>query len=374
MHTSTEKRYFTNIRSLFPGDIGLFIGLSILMAFGLLVLYSASCGVDSKLIRQSIHVAIACITLLGLTHISPEWYRFATPWLFAFSIILLAIVLISGTTHNGAQRWLHLGFLQFQPAELPRLVLPMMLAWHLEDRELPPTFSECLALLILTSIPTLLIFKQPDLGTAVLTVMSGMTIFLLTGIRAKIIIASLSLGLCLMPLVWTHLHTYQKQRILTFIHPEKDPLGKGYHTIQSKIAIGSGGLLGQGWLKGTQSQLKFLPEGTTDFIFAVCCEEFGLAGASGLIGLYLWISLRSLNISLRAESTFARLLAGSLSVNFLLTAFINIGMVIGILPIVGIPLPMVSYGGTSLIIWAASFGMIMSVHNQNQELHLKNLY
>lgn len=362
--TTTSKPFA--LHNWFALDSSLLLGLTLLSSIGLSILYSASYDNTAKVMRQIIHFSIACSFLFGLARISPEWYRFATPWLFVGSLFLLSVVLIGGITGKGAQRWLNLGILRFQPSELIRVSVPMMLSWYLHERTLPPTFLECLGLLTLIVIPALLTAKQPDLGTALLIMISGCTVLVLSGIRFRSIMITLILSLCFMPFAWTQLYPYQQQRILTFIHPEKDPLDTGYHIIQSKTAIGSGGISGKGWLRGTQSHLKFLPEESTDFIFSVYSEEFGFLGATLLISLYLWITLRGLSISVQAQDTYSRLLAGALSLNFFASAFINIGMVNGILPIVGVPLPLVSYGGTSIISWAASFGIIMAIHNRTQ--------
>jgi rod shape determining protein RodA len=362
--TASNRSFYSYKWFFFDGP--LLVGLLFLITLGLFILYSATYDNTAKMTRQLIHFGLALSSLFLLARISPEWYRFATPWLFIGSLVLLSIVLIGGITGKGAQRWLNLGLLRFQPSELIRLSVPMMLAWYLHERTLPPRFLECMGLLILILIPALLTAKQPDLGTAILIMISGSTVLVLSGIRFRVIVIALMIVACLMPLAWKQLYPYQQQRILTFINPEKDPLDAGYHIIQSKTAIGSGGVSGKGWLRGTQSHLKFLPEESTDFIFAVCSEEFGLLGATTLIGLYLWITLRGLMISVRAQDTYGRLLAGALSLNFFASAFINIGMVNGILPIVGVPLPLISYGGTSVISWAASFGIIMAIHNRSQ--------
>lgn len=357
--------------SIFPRkyiDWPLLTSLMILSALGLLMLYSASHGNYSRVIRQIIHLAISFFGLLSLAYIKPDSYRFWTPWFFVFSLLLLSSVLLKGEMGKGAQRWLHLGIFQFQPSELMKLLVPMILAWYLHDRLLPPTLLESVVLVSLTLLPVFWVAKQPDLGTALLIAASGGSVLLLAGIRKRIIISTLLLLFIFIPIIWYNLHDYQRYRVITFIHPERDPLGLGYHIIQSKIAIGSGGLLGKGWLQGTQSHLQFLPEDATDFIFAVFCEEWGLIGAATLVSLYLWIALRGLGIGLQAQDTFSRLLAGTFSLNFFLAVFVNIGMVSGILPVVGIPLPFVSYGGTSLVTWAASFGMLMSIKHHRKLL------
>lgn len=371
MHQSSRSTtLFSNIQKTLGLDLILLTELIILSLFGLLVLYSATSQNSDKVSRQVIHFALAFFTLFIFSRISPELYRLCTPWMFLLSLVLITLVLFHGITIKGAQRWLKIGFLQFQPSELFRLLVPMSLAWHLHSRLLPPTFFESLAVIGLTLIPSVLIARQPDLGTALLTLSSGGIVMLLSGIRPRNITMSILLFALLLPLGWTHLHTYQKNRIITFFNPERDPLNLGYHIIQSKTAIGSGGLFGKGWLKGTQSQLRFLPETDTDFIFAVCCEELGFLGAIALLGLYLGITFRGLVISMNAQDTFSRLLAGTLSLNFFITAFVNMGMVMGILPVVGIPLPFVSYGGTALILWGASFGIVMAIQNHTDTLHL----
>lgn len=349
-------------------DVPLVIGLMILSISGLIILYSAGHANPMKVMRQGIHLLIGCIALFLLARVPPDRYRFWSPWLFGSGVLLLSAVLMSGIIGKGAQRWLYLGLFQFQPSELMKLLVPMILAWYLHNRSLPPTPSECFLLLGLILLPAWLVAKQPDLGTALLIIASGTSVLLLAGIRARIMIGSFLLVIGSIPVVWHHLHAYQQQRVLTFIHPEQDPLGKGYHIIQSKIAIGSGGMLGKGWLQGSQSHLQFLPEESTDFIFAVFSEEFGLVGALGLISLYLWIAIRGLSTSLQGQDTFSRLFAGALSLNFFMAVFVNIAMVSSILPVVGVPLPFISYGGTSLITWAAGFGMIISIRNHRRLL------
>ncbi len=346
-------------------DISLLLGLTLLTVFGLFVLFSADYKSFFRLKKQILHLIIAIIVFYCCARTPLEWYRFITPWLFSISLILLTIVLTSGITGKGAQRWLSVWIFRFQPSEIFKLVVPMMLAWYLHEKELPPKPIELMTLILLTLFPAFLIAKQPDLGTAILTVNSGITVLVLSGLRKKFVLIMMILIVCLAPFGWQQLYPYQKNRILTFLHPEKDALGAGYHIIQSKTAIGSGGILGKGWLHGTQSQTKFLPEQTTDFIFSVCSEEFGLLGSGFLILLYSFVTLRCLSISISSQHTFDRLLGGTLSFNFFTNAFINIGMVTGLLPVVGIPLPLVSYGGTALICWFASFGVISSIYNHS---------
>jgi len=281
--------------------------------------------------------------------------------------VLLGLVLIMGEVGKGAQRWLDIGVLRFQPSELMKLAAPMAAAWYLHERPLPPKFSETLIVAALAvALPAALIARQPDLGTALLIAASGLIVILLAGLSWRLIIMSAVLALAAAPLLWFNMHEYQRQRVLTFLNPESDPLGSGYHIIQSKIAIGSGGVFGKGWLNGTQAQLEFLPERATDFIFAVLGEEFGLLGLCSLLLVYIFIVLRGLYIATQAQDTFGRLLAGSISLTFFVYVLVNTGMVTGLLPVVGVPLPMVSYGGTSMVTLMAGFGILMSVHSHRK--------
>ena len=257
---------------------------------------------------------------------------------------------------------------RFQPSEMMKLAVPMMAAWYLHDRPLPPRFLELCVLLLMVVVPALLIARQPDLGTALLVASSGILVVLLGGLRVRMIVLLGALGAALAPVLWYFMHDYQRRRVLTFLQPESDPLGAGYHIIQSKIAIGSGGLFGKGWGNGSQAQLEFLPERSTDFIFAVLGEEFGLIGLALLIAGYLFIIGRGLYIALQAQDTFGRLLAGSISLTFFVYVFVNTGMVTGLLPVVGVPLPLVSYGGTSMVTLMAGFGMLMSIQGHRNLL------
>jgi rod shape determining protein RodA len=271
-----------------------------------------------------------------------------------------------GEEGKGAQRWLNLGVVRFQPSELMKIAVPLLVAAYIAERPLPPTFSRLTVCFLMVVIPALLIAKQPDLGTALLIASSGLIVIFLSGISWKLIISFLLAAASALPVLWYTMHDYQRQRVLTFLNPESDPLGSGYHIIQSKIAIGSGGLSGRGWLEGTQSQLAFLPERSTDFIFSVIAEEFGLVGVGLLLLLYLAIAGRGLYIASQAQSSFARLLAGSISLTFLVYVFVNVGMVTGLLPVVGVPLPLVSYGGTSMVTLLAGFGILMSIHTHRR--------
>lgn len=281
---------------------------------------------------------------------------------------LLVAVLAVGDISMGAQRWLDLGVVRFQPSEIMKLAVPMMVAWYLADHHLPPDGLRLIVTALIVVIPTLLIAKQPDLGTALLVASAGTFVVFLSGIRWRYILLLAVLAAAAAPALWYLLHDYQRQRVLTFLDPENDPLGAGYHIIQSKIAIGSGGIYGKGWMNGTQSHLDFLPERTTDFIFAVFGEEFGMIGILLLLLLYLIIVLRCLYIATQAQETFTRLLAGSLGLTFFVYMFVNMGMVTGLLPVVGVPLPLISYGGTSLVTLLAAFGILMSIHTHRRLL------
>lgn len=364
-----RRRYFAASGSIGQAlrlDWFLLASLLLLVAVGLVILYSASNQSLAVVSRQGVRIAAAFLIMWLLAQVSPDKYRLWAPWLFAFGMLLLLAVAAMGVIGKGAQRWLNLWLFQFQPSELMKLAIPMMLAWYLHDRHLPPPLSTLLVLMLIILVPALLIAKQPDLGTAVLVSMTGFSVIILAGISGRVLLGLMTLAVAGGPLLWHFMHDYQRQRVLTFLNPERDPLGSGYHIIQSKIAIGSGGLLGKGWLNGTQSHLQFLPEHTTDFIFAVFGEEFGFIGTLVLLALYLVVAGRGLYISVQAQDTFSRLLAGGLSLVFLISALVNIGMVAGILPVVGVPLPLVSYGGTSFITLIASFGILMSIHTHRK--------
>jgi rod shape determining protein RodA len=349
-------------------DLPLLLGLLLITAASLVILYSAG-GQDSELItRQAIRLGIAFFVLFILAQVSPYHIQRWTPWLFAAGLMLLFSVLFFGESGKGAQRWLDLGFFRFQPSELMKLVVPMMVAWYLSEQSLPPRLLRVAYSFLIVFVPVLLIAKQPDLGTSLLVGSAGIFVIFLAGISWRLIIIFSGLVAASAPLLWFTLHEYQKARVLTFINPENDPLGAGYHIIQSKIAIGSGGLYGKGWLNGTQSQLDFLPERSTDFIFAAFAEEFGLIGVILLLAVYFFVVLRGMYISAQAQDTFTRLLGGSITMTFFIYVFVNIGMVTGILPVVGLPLPLVSYGGTSMVTLMASFGMLMSIHTHRKLL------
>ncbi|MDX1902407.1 MAG: rod shape-determining protein RodA [Gammaproteobacteria bacterium] len=349
-------------------DTTLFICIILTSMAGFLILYSASGQDFSVISKQCLHLGAAVLVMLLFAQISPAAYLRFAPWIYFIGLLLLTLVLVVGHRGKGADRWLNLGLLRFQPSELLKLALPMFLAWYYHRIHLPISLRALIISALIILIPTLLTAKQPDLGTAIMEMIAGCSVLLLAGMSSSLIITLLSTALLALPMVWYVMHDYQKQRILTFLNPERDPLGAGYHIIQSKIAIGSGGLFGKGWLNGTQSHLHFLPEHSTDFIFAVCGEEFGLAGSIILICLFMLIVWRGLYIAIHAQDTFSRLLAGSIALTFFVSFFINIGMVIGILPVVGLPLPLISYGGSSLVTLMAGFGILMSIQTHRRLL------
>lgn len=349
-------------------DIPLLIALLLLSLAGLVTLYSAS-GQDMDLMyRQGMRLALAFTIMFVLAQIPPHHIEYWAPWIYGGGLILLLAVLVVGESGKGAQRWLDLGFVSFQPSEMMKIAVPVMVAWYLSERSLPPTTKQLAVAVLIIAIPVLMIVKQPDLGTSLLIAGSGVFVLLLAGMRWRYFFGAILLAAASAPLIWYSMHDYQRTRVLTFLDPERNPLGSGYHIIQSKIAIGSGGLYGKGWLNGTQSQLEFLPERSTDFIFAVFCEEFGLIGTILLLGLYLFIIIRGLYIATQAHDTFTRLLSGSLILTFFVYTFVNIGMVSGLLPVVGQPLPLMSYGGSAMVTVMAGFGIVMSIHTHRKLL------
>jgi len=349
-------------------DAPLLVALIGVSAIGLLVLYSAG-GSDMDLIgRQLLRLCIAFTTMFAVAQVTPRWLQRMTPWVFATGILLLLAVLIKGEISGGAQRWLDLYFVRFQPSEMMKLAVPMMVAWYLADAPLPPNRFQLLASAVLTIVPTLMIIKQPDLGTALLIASAGFFVLFLAGLQWRLMAILGGLAAAAAPLLWHFMHDYQRMRVMTFLNPQNDPLGAGYHTIQAEIAIGSGGLFGKGWLNGTQSQLDFLPERSTDFIFAVLSEEFGFIGITVLFTCYMVIVIRGTLIAVQAQDTFTRLLAGSLAMTFFVYVIVNTGMVTGLLPVVGVPLPMISYGGTSIVTLMAGFGILMSIQTHRKLL------
>ena len=348
-----------------PWLAGLLLAIS---TIGLLVLYSASGQSVDMVVSQAERVLLGFVVMIAAAQVPPEGYRAAAPWLYGIAALLLVAVLVLGDHAKGAQRWLDLKVMRFQPSELMKLAMPIALAAYIHLQRLPPKPMTVLTALALIVVPTGLIAIQPDLGTAVLVMVAGIFALYFGGLSWRWIFAAMAAAAAAAPLLWLKLHDYQRNRILTFLDPERDPLGAGYHITQSKIAIGSGGLFGKGWLMGTQAKLEFLPESHTDFIFAVYSEELGLLGVLLLLVLYSAVVGRGLLIALRGQDTFQRLLAGSLSLTFFIYVFINIGMVIGLLPVVGVPLPLVSYGGTSMVSLLAGFGILMSIHTHRKLL------
>lgn len=348
-------------------DMPLLLGILALMLLGLFVVYSAGGQDQALVIRQAVRLGISLVVMFIVAQITPSLFRkWAVP-LFVIGILLLVSVLLFGHVGKGAQRWLDLGFFRFQPSEVMKLVVPIMIAWFLSRADLPSKTTDIILAFVLVLMPTLLIAKQPDLGTSLLIASSGIFVIFLAGASWRLIGVCTALASAFAPILWLFLmKDYQKQRVLTFLNPEQDPLGTGYHIIQSKIAIGSGGIHGKGWLQGTQSQLEFLPERHTDFIFAVFSEEFGLIGVTLLLLVYLAIVMRGLWIAVNAQTAFNKLLAGSITLTFFVYVFVNIGMVSGLLPVVGVPLPLVSYGGTSMVTLMAGFGMLMGISTRKR--------
>jgi len=343
-------------------DGPLLIALLFLSALGLVVIFSASDQDWEVMMRQAIRLGISLFAMVILAQVSPETLRRLSPHLFLIGLAALLGVLFFGVAAKGAQRWLDLGLVRFQPSELMKLAVPMAVAWLLTRGRLPPGFTMVLAAVMVTLIPAGLVVVQPDLGTAIMLIFSGMIVVFLAGIRWHHIMMLFAVLAALAPFLWSRLDGYQQQRILTLFDPFADPLGSGYQTIQAQIAIGSAGVWGKGWLEGSQSHLEFIPERSTDFIFAVFAEEFGLIGVLMLVILYLFIVARCLVMAYHTRETYSRLLMGALALTFFFYLFVNLGMVSGILPIVGVPLPLVSYGGTSMLTLMAGFGMIMGMH------------
>ena len=333
----------------------------LLITMGLVILYSASNQSLDMVLRQGVRLFLALGVMLAFSFIPPHKYKLWAPWLYATGLLLLLAVVVMGKIGKGAQRWLDLSLFRFQPSEIMKLAVPLMAAWYIDRRPIQRNFKALISVALIIFIPAILIAKQPDLGTAIMVVASGLSVIFLAGISLQIILMTLIAVAITLPYLWHGMHDYQKERIITLLNPQHDPLGSGYHIIQSKIAIGSGGAFGKGWLEGSQAHLSFLPEHATDFIFAVCGEEFGFIGSLVLMSLILLISLRSMYIAKQAQTGFTQLLAAGLAMMFFLSAFVNIGMVMGILPVVGIPLPLVSYGGTAMVTFLAGFGILMSI-------------
>ncbi len=348
-------------------DGPLMAALMLTVALGIAVVYSASGGGSfDRALGQARNLVVAMTALWIVANVPPQQLmRLAVPAYIAGLLLLVGVALF-GEVRNGARRWLSLGFTTIQPSEIMKIGVPLMLAWYFHKHEESLRVRDYAVAAVLLAIPVGLIVRQPDLGTAMLIAASGFFVIFLAGLSWKIMISLGVAGLASLPFLWSMLHDYQRQRILTLLDPMEDPLGAGYHIIQSTIAIGSGGVLGKGWLNGTQSQLDFVPERSTDFILAVFGEEFGLAGNLVLIALYLVIVGRGLMIAANAPTTFSRLMAGAVTLTFFTYAFVNMGMVSGILPVVGVPLPMISYGGTALLSILVGFGVLMSIATHKQ--------
>ena len=346
-------------------DPVLLVLLLLIMGFGLFVLYSAS-GQDMGVVeRQMIRLGFGLVVMLVISQVPPRILRIWTPWLYALGVAMLLTTMALGVGRS-TQRWLDFGVFRFQPSELMKLAVPMMVAWYLHPKILPPDWKSTVMTIVILMVPTLLIYRQPDLGTALLVAASGVFTLYLAGLRWKVLFSFAGLAAAAAPVLWLVMKEYQRDRVRTFLNPEADPLGDGWNIIQSKIAVGSGGLTGKGWLHGTQSHLEFIPERHTDFILAVLSEEFGLIGVTLLMLTYLAVIARGLYIASTARDTGSRLLAGALSLTLFVYVLVNGGMVSGVLPVVGVPLPLISYGGTSAVTLLAGFGIMMSIYGHRK--------
>jgi len=349
-------------------DISLLIALIILCGIGFVILYSVGEQQSALITRQLIHVIVAFLLLLVCAQISPTQLQRWSLWIYLFGIILLILVLYFGQMSKGAQRWLDLSLFRFQPSEIMKLAVPMAIAWYFSENHLPPSLLRTIVACGMIIVPVLLIGKQSDLGTALLVAAAGLSVIFVAGVSWKLITSFILLTTLSTPVLWHFMHDYQRRRVLTFLDPEQDPLGAGYHIIQSKIAIGSGGLYGKGWFNGTQSHLEFLPERLTDFIFSGFSEEFGFIGALFLLCIYTFVIARCLFIAVNAQYTFDRLLAFSLTLTFFVYIVVNMGMATGQLPVVGVPLPLISYGGTSMVTLMIGFGITMAINSHRRLL------
>ena len=346
-------------------DPVMLILLMLIIGFGLVVLYSAS-GQDMAMVeRQAIRLGFGLVVMLVVSQIPPRILRVWTPWIYGLGVVLLLATWVLGVG-RGAQRWLDFGVIRFQPSEMMKLAVPMMVAWYLHPRVLPPSWKATAVSLGILLIPSLIIARQPDLGTALLVAASGIFTLYLAGLRWRVLFGFAGLAAATAPLLWLLMKEYQRDRVRTFLNPEADPLGHGWNIIQSKIAVGSGGWTGKGWLNGTQSNLEFIPERHTDFILAVLSEEFGFIGVILLMLTYMLLIARGLHIASLARDTSSKLLAGALSLTLFVYVLVNGGMVSGVIPVVGVPLPLISYGGTSAVTLLAGFGMMMSIYGHRK--------
>jgi len=346
-------------------DFPLLVAFLAIFMISLTAIYSASNSNIDAVVNQAIKILISISAMAVVAQFSPLSYGRVGPWLFFLCLVLLILVLLIGETRNGATRWLNIG-ISFQPSELMKIAMPLMIARYISSGALPPTVFSVGVSITIVLVPSYLIMEQPDLGTSILIAFSGLVVIFLSGLKKRYLAAALGLFLAYLPLMWSNMHPFQKNRVLAFLNPGSDPTGSGYHLIQSKIAIGSGGFFGKGWLNSTQGQLDFLPERTTDFIFAILAEEFGFLGISLLIGIYLFIIGRGIMIAINAQDLFSRLLASSISLTFFVYVFVNIAMTTGLLPVVGIPLPLISSGGTSMLTLMVGLGMLMSVQTHRR--------
>lgn len=364
-----DLRRKAGLLQVFHIDLPLLILLLLTAAFGLTVLYSAAGSELHYVRRQAVFFVMGFVGMVMVAQVPLAMMQRWAPWVYAAGVLLLVLVLLMGTGAKGAQRWLGIGGFRFQPSEILKLAVPVLLASYLSQRLLPPSFKHIVWALALILLPTLLILKQPDLGTSLLIAQSGLVVLFFAGLGWRYILGAVLLVLSALYPMWQFvMHDYQKQRVLTLLNPEADKLGAGWNIIQSKTAIGSGGLNGKGWLEGTQSHLNFLPESHTDFIIAVLAEEFGLIGVTLLMGLYLMMLVRGFVIAINAQDSFGRLLAGAITFTLFVYVFVNMGMVSGLLPVVGVPLPLVSHGGTSLLTLMAGFGVLMAISTERRRV------
>ena len=366
-YIDNTRKPFSGLSSLFYIDVKLLIPIVIITIIGLITIYSSSSGDLSLVLKQFTRIMIGLVVMVFIAQVHPDNLKLFAPILYFLTVILLLLVLFFGVGKS-ADRWLDLYFIRFQPSELMKIFVPLMLASYYADKPLPPKIKYIFIAILIAVIPVMLIMKQPDLGTSLLIGMSGAVAILLAGMSIKFFIGSTISITALAPFLWMNMHQYQKQRVLTFFNPESDPLGSGYHLMQSKIALGSGGFFGKGFFNGTQSKLGFVPEHSTDFILTAFGEEFGYMGIVILMMLYLFIALRGLSISIKATDNFGRVLSGTLSLTIYLYVLVNVGMVIGFLPVVGAPLPFMSYGGTSMVTLFATIGIIMSIKSHQRIL------
>jgi rod shape determining protein RodA len=350
-------------------DFFLLLLLMILTGIGLTVLYSASGHDLGSVERQGTFFVIAYSTMLVVAQIPVDFLRRMAPWAYLLGVVLLVLTLVMGVGAKGAQRWLSLGGFRFQPAEIMKLAMPITIAAYLGQRFLPPRLLHIGITLMLVLVPTALIIEQPDLGTSILVAVSGMMVLFYAGLQWRYILLAIGAFTASLWPIWHYmLHDYQRQRVITMLDPELDRLGTGWNIIQSKTAIGSGGLSGKGWMEGTQSRLDFLPEGHTDFIIAVMSEEFGLLGVCLLLFIYAMVIFRGLMIAANSQNSFGRLLAASISTTFFVYVFVNMGMVSGMLPVVGVPLPLISQGGTAIVALFAGFGILMAIATEKKRV------